>query len=760
MITFFCTGFYAIIIQTVIFRELLVVVLGNEIIIGISLFNWLVGVFFGAMFGSYWVKRSSSMVRTFSVSLLIMLICSPLATTCIRLLYQLSQTPAGGYLNFFKVFYLSAACIIPLSFIIGFTFPIASTFSVGLQNRIGDKVSFISGIYIVEAFGSLLGGITVSFFLVGHLNSYAILSLVSLPLIFMLAILTGRFRHIGLFSIITAFGVVCLITLVPGINRTISHFTIQERWKGFSSTQLIWARDSRYQNLMLGRSHDQYNLYLNGQFSTSFPEDVDNRILSAHLVCQHPGPQNILIIGEAVSGLARYLLDYDIKRVKTIELDEKAVEVISDHLSPDDRAFLTDPRFSIHIGDGRRIIRERSLINSGWDIIFINMAEPSTLLLNRYYTLEFFRDVSAILAGDGVLSLRITSSENYSAGFVSQYTASIYQTLKQVFSHIVIAPGDRNIFFATRCADTVSTSPSVLAGRYRKTGKQPSRLELIFESLYPREKTDFIAESLYNYRKQAVNTDQKPLSLFYFNQILGWASNGKTGTFFSFFERINPGLILIVFLVLFILRWIWGLSRKSMLFRLDIRISVLIAGFSGLSLEILIIYSFQNITGYIYQLIGFIIALFMTGLPLGARISKKWLQKKNPLRSRQFRWLMFIQLSFLLLALIFPHLIRKIAVMGLIGNILLCCLVALDGILVGAMFPVALNLYIQKTRDSAFAAGIIDAMDHLGAAIGALLTGALLLPILGISGIGQLIATLSVLSVILLIPHMLFAREP
>jgi predicted membrane-bound spermidine synthase len=758
--TFFCTGFFAIIIQTVMFRELLVVVLGNEIIIGISLFNWLTGVSLGAIFGSVRVKQTSGMVRTFSLSLLFMMLYSQLAITCIRLLYQVSHTPAGVHLNFFKVFYLSGACIIPVSFIIGFTFPFASKFSAHARSRFLQNVSFISGVYIVESLGSLLGGIAASFFLVEHLNSYAILSLVSLPLIIMLCFLIRRSRHTRLFFLAAVFGILCLITLFPRINRMINHFTILERWKGFSSAQLVWNRDSRYQNLMLGKSHDQYNLYSNGQFSTSFPEETDNRILSAHLFCQHPGPQHILIIGEAISGLARHLLDYDIKTLKTIELDEKTVEGISHHLSAENKAFMSDPRFAIRIGDGRRIIREKSRFKAAWDIVFINMGEPSTLLLNRYYTLEFFRDVSAILAADGVLSLRITSSENYGSGFVSRYTSSIYQTLKRVFPHIAIAPGDRNLFFATRSPDSVSISPQVLAGRYRKAGTQPARLGLIFESLYPREKTAFISSSLQNQNNQSINTDGKPLSLFYFNQILGWTSNGKTESFFLFFERLHPDRVFIVILALLLLRWLWIPIKKSLHPRFDIRISVLIAGFSGLSLEILIIYSVQNITGYIYQLIGFIIALFMTGLPLGAYLSKKWLRQKQPRRSRQFRWLALIQLFFLILALIFPKVLNEITRMGLIGNILLFCLVALDGILVGALFPVALNLHIQKADDPAVSAGIIDAMDHLGAAFGALLTGALLLPVLGISGTTGLIAALSALSIILLAPYILFAREP
>lgn len=781
LITFFFIGFYAIIIQTVVFRELLVVALGNEIVFGISLFNWLIGVFFGARLGSFLVKRTTRMLRTFTLSLLFMLIFSPLATTGIRLLYHLSRTPAGSHLHFLQVFYLSAACIIPLSFAIGFTFPIASTLFTYRHNRTEDKVTFISKIYIVESLGSLLGGIVVSFILVEHFNSYTILSMVSLPLMFMLAFLTFRARHIILFLIITAIGLVDLVTLMPSINRQINRITIQKRWQGFSSSELVWIRDSRYQNLMLGKIHEQYNLYYNGQFSTSFPEPTDNRIFSAHLICQHPGPKKILIIGEAISGLARHLLEYNINKLKSIELDEASIEGIKPFLPRPDQSIFSDPRFSIQIGDGRKAIREKSPENSDWDIIFINIAEPSTLLLNRYYTQEFFRDTAAVLARDGILCLRITSSENYSAGFVSQYTASIYHTLKTVFPRIVIAPGDKNVFFASQFPGVITGSARILGQRYRETGVLPARLGLIFKSLYPREKTDFISRSLEMQTNPVINTDQKPVSLLYFNKILGWTSSGQSGVILSFFELTNLFRISIILFALLLARWIFLLFRavyhylaskkqastpglatllkKSLLARFNIIFTVVATGFSGLSLEILIIYSFQNIYGYVYQFIGFIIALFMTGLPLGARISTKWMNQKKRDRFQQFGWLLLIQICFMVLALVFPLLLKMATIMGLTGKILICCLIALDGVLVGALFPVALQVYIQKKDQEAVAAGIIDASDHLGAAIGALFTGALLLPILGISGISNLIAIISAISVTLLIPHMVMPRR-
>ena len=59
----------------------------------------------------------------------------------------------------------------------------------------------------------------------------------------------------------------------------------------------------------------------------------------------------------------------------------------------------------------------------------------------------------------------------------------------------------------------------------------------------------------------------------------------------------------------------------------------------------------------------------------------------------------------------------------------------------GAVFPLALNIYHQKQLVRA--AGMVDAADHLGAGLGAILTGALLVPILGLALSGWILFILS-----------------
>lgn len=773
LFTYLFIGFYAIIIQTILFRELLVVAMGNEIILGISLFNWLMGVFCGALISGILVEKMTRGLQIFLLSLLALIILTPLSITFIRFLYHVSQTPAGGYIHFFKVFYLSAAGIVPLSFFIGFTFPIASKIQSQRQTGSPGNVTRISRVYILEALGSLVGGSLVSFVLLGRFNPYLIVSATAVPLIVFMVINAWLARQKTLTGLLAVFLLLESGFIAFGLHRDIHAFSLEKRWRGFSQSRLLWTRDSRYQNLALGEDFGQANLFSNGQFIGSFPEKQDNMIQAARLMTQHPAPKRILIIGEALSGLARSLLAYDIETLTSIELDPVLVRGIKTFLPPSHKRVLTDNRFTIRIGDGRKFLINREPGDRPWDILFVNSAEPSTLLLNRFYTLEFFRDASRILSPDGVLSLCISSSENYAAGTVSRYTASVFQTLKKVFPHVVVAPGDKNYFFACRAPGIISASPDTLSARYLKAGVPPRKLAMVFPSLYPEEKTDFIFRSLLNQRTTGINTDEKPVTVLFFNKILGWISRGREETFFTFFEKITVGDILVTLLALvgMILGLIAirifirerGSGKKtggaalgagitgSLTSRFPLVYLVICGGFAGISLELMAVYSFQNIYGYVYQLIGFIVALFMAGLPLGAAVTNGLLNRTNHSHGKPLVWLLVIQICFIALSLFFPLLLKWVPDLKTAGQAVMFLFIMVVGGGVGALFPLAIHLYSGRGGKTGRAAGIIDGSDHLGAAVGAFFTGAILLPILGIAGICQIIAAISALGAILVL---------
>jgi predicted membrane-bound spermidine synthase len=73
-------------------------------------------------------------------------------------------------------------------------------------------------------------------------------------------------------------------------------------------------------------------------------------------------------------------------------------------------------------------------------------------------------------------------------------------------------------------------------------------------------------------------------------------------------------------------------------------------------------------------------------------------------------------------------------------------LVAAAGVLAGLVFPLAAAVALKRQGDVVRAAAAVDAADHVGACLGALVTGTLLVPVLGISGSCLTVAAVKVLS--------------
>ena len=84
-----------------------------------------------------------------------------------------------------------------------------------------------------------------------------------------------------------------------------------------------------------------------------------------------------------------------------------------------------------------------------YDVIIVDLPDPSTVQLNRFYTAEFFKEIKRILNDNGVISLSLSSSENYLNIETRKLNSALYNTLKEYFENIIIIPGDKNFFIAS-----------------------------------------------------------------------------------------------------------------------------------------------------------------------------------------------------------------------------------------------------------------------------------------------------------------------
>jgi spermidine synthase len=729
---YFFLGAFSLVFQTILLREFFTIAAGNEISFGIALGGWLLGVGAGSFCSGLLSARPRHKANTFPWVVILMCVSAPLLLVGVRCLQQLSLVPQGALIPLSKTFWLVPLLTIPFSFFSGFVFPLAAKLEP--ESAKSGKEKMVRA-YVWECAGAMAGGVVYSFWLVGKFNPALIIALFTLPLLLgsiYIGALEKRNKTLAVNFLLLAFN---LYVILGGGAGKLDAWLVQQRWLGLSGATWVESRDSKYQNLQLGESHGQYSLYSNGQLAAVFPDDDQQKILAAQILTQHPRPRRVLVIGEGASGLAKHLLRYRITNLTAVEIDKEFLDLILNHLPANDKKSLRDPRLRMVVQDGRRFVMEGAKTNgrqkNRFDLVYLHQPDAWTAQLNRYYTREFFMDLKAIMTSGGVVAMRLTSAENYASEISNPYTATIYHTLKSVFPAIAVAPGPVNFFSASSVPANVSTSASLLAERYNLLAYPPADLGTIFGSLYPDEKTGFIKKALEQYPFPALNRDQQPIAYFLCGRILGWTSGTPLSGIFDFFEKTKFSSLLLLILLLFFPAILWViLRRRNVPGNFSILLSAASGGFAGLALEILVIFYFQNIWGYVYQAIGMLIAAFMLGLGAGAFLTGRYLKNKQPSRKTTRKILAVDQLLMAIACLTSLPLMAVFARMtGLSGQIILFSWLGTMGFLVGAILP--LGLHICGRESTAKNAGLLNAADYLGGTFGALAMAAFFLPLFG-----------------------------
>ncbi len=787
-------GCYATIAQVLIIREFLVVFFGSELCIGIILGTWLFGVATGAAIGGIVAGRLKKHLPAFIVVLMLMCVILPFELVLIRTLRLLLNVPAGQYIPILYLLFSSICIITPFSFTIGLSFPIGCKVVRGFTC---DSASDIGLVYILESIGSLIGGLLFTFVLITRFQPLAI-TLIFSCILFLNLFLMFQFFDRGLpkrgksLACLSLF-FVTFILLISGVVNRVDNYFVNVRWSSSNpDIKLLESIDSRYENIVVGVRDDQYSVFGNGQFDFAFPDEYGNAQMAHLVMTQHPDPKRVLLIGGGMGGLIREMLKHQIEELDYIELDSALIDSIKKYLPSEEIDALSDKRVKIFHTDGRYYVK-RVKTGREYDLIFVNVPDPSTAFLNRFYTLQFFQEANDMLAKNGVFGTKISSAVNYMGEEVGNYTGSIYQTLHSVFPHVIISPGQTSYYFASRSFDTATFDIQTLIKRYVNRGvKSDFFSEHVFNALLPPERTRFVTDEIKSRKGLMVNTDAKPVTYF-FNLLLWDKLTGrKFGSILQWFKNSHVKTFLIPIVIFIVCRFIYVTVFRcspDAQQRFNSIAAIATTGFAGMALQIILIFAFQNIYGYVYESIGLIIAVFMFGLALGGWVSNRLIiqsssgrilnklgirqhfltkkiqsHKKTPEGGggrREMNWIkIFIVLESIIVmyACVMPFVLDQLSSLLFDSEYLFMVLVTLTGVLVGMEFPIAGKLYLMRKGELSLAAGTVDSADHAGAFIGALLTGVLFIPLFGISGSCVIIAVVNLMSLLFFL-HLYYQRK-
>ncbi|MBN1868048.1 4Fe-4S binding protein [Candidatus Sumerlaeota bacterium] len=748
-------GFFTLIAQAVLIREFLVLYIGGEVALGVFYAAWLGWIGVGAaMYLPFAGRRGDARLRPVDSAPDARAVPWAMALLAPALLVELAAIRWGRQLAG-----VSAAEIVPLGSLAlvtilatalvglpaGFAFSAACRSAAARSRSEDDADASRSGLRWVallfgfEAVGGFVGGLVYTFYLVDKLPPDGVAWLLAGLLGLHLAAWewtrrepAGRLRRysrLGLvgFGALLALGAIAQIALPSGRNRM--REAQARRFTQFRpGLEFVDACESRYERLELARRGEQYTLFANGAVDFSFPNRLDARNRAAAILVQRPqGARRILLLGNAESGLLTQLLVYpSVERIDVVALNPRVADLVRPYLPEADRRALDDPRVQRVFADPRAFVN-REAEEGAYDAVVMEAPDPISASVNRLYTLEFFSRVKQLLVPGGVLVTGVTSSANYLGSDVADYAGSVVATVRRVFPSAVLSPGDYMTIFACAQPGVVTLDAAELAARYEALERPASDVFAPegFASLFPPKDVEAVRRR-FAAVDAPVNTDSRPMTYYYGTIVWSRFSGSEIlQRLLRSLERVGPGMLAVfLFLVLgFRLAYAWSDKRVDAAVRaarFDAVTTVGALGCVGMLVSILLIMAYQCSVGLLYERIGFLAALYMAGLALGSVAVGPWMARR--LRPRP-------ALLLIVGAMVAQLLAMSRLLPGSAGQEGLAMgLLAFAGLLAGGAFAASARVFADLPgRTGAW----LDAADHTGGALGAVVTGAVAVPLLG-----------------------------
>jgi spermidine synthase len=678
-------GISSVTTQILSIREFLSQFHGNEITISLVIFCWLVLTGIGTLCAKWFRNASLGVYLTLSFTIGVLPLFQVMGIRIFRELFFTHGVSPG----FYPILMYITLSIAPYCLLTGFILPYTQKLFRNFQ------IPFESGeLYITDSIGDILGGILFSFLLVYWLKPFAVMALCASFLILVTLFMMGVFQkwHFLAFAILVA-TFFYMSALMPSLEMG----TLEAQYGNIAGYV-----ESPFGRIVVSREGSQYTFWESGT-----PLYSDANVIEAEEKVHYPlsqlkGVENLLLVS---GGLGETLVEigkYGPARVDYVELDPALTRTAL--------ALKTIPKvpfLNIINTDARRHIQSTQM---RYDAVILDLPEPDTFQVNRFFTDEFFALVKRVLKKNGILALNMAYSPNYLSDIRRKKLSILYHTVKKHFNHILILPGEQACFL-------MSDRPlsAEIPAKLKSKGINTAYIDGYFHGNITEERILRLREKLDG--NKTINTDFNPrLMQLVFRE---WFT--KHGTTPTGFIWVMSGLLLLYF--------IFMKKEEYILFS---------TGFAAMGLEMAIIFAFQIIYGYVYIMIGAIITAFLLGLLPGALAGVKWGAGNGMKMGLSEAALLVMSAVFLCWSGWFKFALHP-------TWFLIFCFAF--SFFAGFQFPVAARMIGENQSP---AAGCLAA-DLCGAAMGALVVGTLLIPLWGVAVAVLLLILVKISSTLMLV---------
>ncbi len=696
LFAFFVLGFSCLTVQTLIIQEAIISFLGNELLSALVLGFWLVLV----AFGSWWLAKKLECFEPVEILIFAHVFISfslPLGILFLRLAKNLFLI--NGQMPDFLV------ALGAIFFILLFFCPILGVFwTIGsrLYCRIKNSSAALTKVYFWETLGYIFAGLIFSPLLLATNDFFLFLFIAVLNFISVLFLSLRFGRKMNRFK------VALLVLLIFFLGTAVFNKNLADKFVGlrFKNQILLQNINSKYGNLAATQwfGSKQVNFFQNGALLGSDEEREFNEQIVHLSLLPIPEIKKVLLIGQGFNGALSEILKYPVEKVDYLELDPKLIELARKYLSSDLQNALKDERVEIIFQDSRYFLNHS---RGKFDAIILKSPPPSSLLFSRFFTQEFFKLAKEHLSKDGLLSIYVSFSPDYFSPELVNFSASVYQALKQNFFQVKVVPLSVNLFLAS---DSLDLEKEKIVSRFNSLGLKTDFTTpqwLIYHLGNDRLKQ---INQLVSAAPTMFNRDFYPSAYLFYNLFYLKQFYPCLTGLFSFLGHLSPFCFLL-FVALFLLFCFKKPFEKTLPFL------TALPDFTLLGLEIIFIFCFQIFYGYLYYYLALFIASIMVGLALGVLGARKI---KTEVKKRH---LSLIFLGFIVLELVFVVCLRVSFKLWLVFPLL-------SGVLAGLEFVFANSLYLRDGREQK--TGVIYAADLIGACLAAVLIPLFFIPFFGV----------------------------
>jgi spermidine synthase len=688
-------GASALVTQVTLMRELVSVLAGNELVFGIVLGTWLLLMGIGATLGRI-VARLRCPLEIFLAAQVLVAVL-PMADVWLLRWLRNVVFVRGAAVGVTETAIVCLVLLAPYCLLMGSLLTLAT--AIFPSRREGEA---IGGVYFLDSLGGVAGGLAFSFLLVGRLDHFWILALAALANLILGACLAWAF---GRRAIAGSAGLLAAVLLGVVGRWDLDALSAQFLYPGQT---IVHRASSPYGSLVVTGSGREYNFLENGVvlFSTQNLDQVEEEVHYA--MAQRPDARQVLLLGGGISGTAREVLKYP-AAVDYVELDPAILD-LGRRFVPES---LADERIEVFNTDGRLMVRHTQ---RQYDVVLVNLPDPTTWQLNRFYSEEFLAEVKRRLSPDGVLAVSAGHYENRLSPELAALVAVMDRTLRTEFARVLILPADRVRFLASDgpLTEDVATPMEERGIPTRLLNRRYLRATLAEDRLADvrRAVTD----------EAPINRDFSPILTFHLLRY--WASQFDTK--FRLFETA-----LAVLLVVCVVR-----------FR-PVSFAVFTTGWAGSTLEVVLLMGFQVLYGSVYHRVGLIMTMFMLGLAIGSMAMNRVLARRQPRDLARLQWAIALYALGLPLVLTGLSRLQSIPLASMVPQVAVYLLALALAVLVGMEFPLAGK---ADFRTVAATTSRLYTADYLGAALGALVVSALLIPLFGVTAVCLVTAGLNLAS--------------